>query len=78
MGIDMASKPEKTELVVHRKNRFSASIAEFLLIFRLRARRTPEQAVGVMQRALRMVVVTCENWFGKAADSTKPGPDKRD
>ena len=78
MDSDMASKPEKTELVVRRKNRFSASIAEFLLIFRLRARRTPAHAVGIMQRALRMVLVTCENWFGKAADSSKSGPGNRD
>ena len=77
MSIDMASQPEKTELVERRKNRFSAGVAEFLLIFRLRTRRTPDNAVGVMQRALRMVLVTCENWFGKA-NSSRSGPDKRD
>lgn len=77
MDIDMASQPEKTELVVRRKNRFSASVAEFLLLFRLRARRTPESATSVMQRALRMVLVTCENWFGRS-DSSKTGRDKQD
>lgn len=73
----MASKPEKAELVVTRKSRFSASVAEFLLVFRLRARRTPESAVNVMQRALRMVLVTCENWFGKSV-SDKAERDKPD
>lgn len=77
MDIDMASQPEKTELAVPRKNRFSASVAEFLLLFRLRARRVPENAAGVMQRALRMVLVTCENWFGRR-DATKAGHGKRD
>ena len=73
----MASKPQKTELVVTRKNRFSASVAEFLLLFRLRARRTPTSADSVMQRALRMVLVTCDNWFGKAR-SAGAGRDKPD
>ncbi len=77
MDIDMASQPEKTELVVKSKNRFSTSVAEFLLLFRLRARRVPENAVGVMQRAIRMVLVTCENWFGRA-DSPRHERDKRD
>ncbi len=77
MDIDMASQPEKTEVVVRRKNRFSASVAEFLLLFRLRARRVPENAVGVMQRAIHMVLVTCENWFGRS-DSSKAESVKRD
>lgn len=77
MKIDMANQPEKKELVVRHRNRFSASVAEFLLLFRLRARRLPENAAGVMQRAIRMVLVTCENWFGRA-DSSKTGRDKRD
>ncbi|MEP6965367.1 MAG: hypothetical protein ABI845_07760 [Polaromonas sp.] len=77
MDIDMASQPDKTELVVRRKNRFSASVAEFLLLFRLRARRGPENSASVMQRALRMVLVTCENWFGRGK-ADKSGHGKRD
>lgn len=77
MGIEMASKPEKTELAVTRRSRFSASVAEFLLVFRLRARRVPENAAGVMQRAIRVVLVTCEHWFHRA-DSAKAEHDKRD
>ena len=77
MDIDMASQPDKNELVVRHKNRFSASVSEFLLLFRLRARRVPENAAGVMQRAIRMVVVTCENWFGRGK-ADKSGHGKRD
>lgn len=77
MDIDMASQPDKHELVVRRKNRFSASVSEFLLLFRLRARRAPEDAAGVMQRAIRMVLVTCESWF-RRGDGKKGGPDKPD
>ena len=76
MDIDMASQPDKNEIVVRHKNRFSASVSEFLLLFRLRARRVPENAVSVMQRAIHMVLVTCENWFSRG-DSNKDGPDKR-
>ena len=47
----MAQKPENPPLVAHRKSRITASLAEFFLIFRLRARRTPRAAVGMMDRA---------------------------
>lgn len=77
MKSDMASQPpEKKEIELRRKNRFSAGVAEFLLLFRLRARRVPETAATVMQRALRMVLVTCENWFSRG-DQIKARHDKR-
>ena len=72
----MASQPDKNQIVVRHRNRFAASVSEFLLLFRLRARRVPENAAGVMQRAIRMVVVTCESWFGRGG-ADKGGPDKR-
>lgn len=75
-GTEVADKPENTDMVGGRKNRFSVSIAEFLLVFRLRARRTPASAASIMARALRMVLVTCEHWFGRA-DTPRSGPDKR-
>lgn len=73
----MAQKPENPPLVAHRKSRITASLAEFFLIFRLRARRTPRAAVGMMDRAFRMVQVTCKNWFGRTQDSKPTPPDKK-
>lgn len=74
----MAKKPENPPLVTHRKSRFTASLAEFFLIFRLRARRMPSAAVGVMDRAFHMVQVTCKNWFGRAQNDKSDPPDKQD
>lgn len=75
-GTEVVGKPENTDMMARRKNRFSASIAEFLLVFRLRARLTPASAASIMARALRMVLVTCEHWFSRA-DTPRSGPDKR-
>jgi hypothetical protein len=47
---------------------FPASVAEFLLVFRLRARRRSTLSRDMMERALRVVLVTCKNWFS-ASDS---------
>lgn len=76
----MARKPDIAPLVPHRKSRLTASLAEFFLIFRLRARRTPSAASGVMERALRMVQVTSRNWFGRThkEDDKPTTPDKKD
>jgi len=46
---------------------FPSSIAEFLLVFRLRARRRSALSGDMMERALRMVLVTCKNWFSNSA-----------
>lgn len=46
---------------------FPASIAEFLLVFRLRARRRSALSGDMMERALHMVLVTCKNWFSNSA-----------
>lgn len=45
---------------------FQASIAEFLLINRLRARRPAAPSADVLERAARIVFVTCKNWFAPA------------
>jgi hypothetical protein len=42
---------------------FQARIAEFLLIHRLRARHKSAPSVDVLQRAERIVFITCQNWF---------------
>lgn len=43
----------------------NASIAEFLLINRLRARsgQRRQQAAEILERAAQIVFVTCKNWF---------------
>ena len=48
---------------------FRASLAEFLLINRLRARIRPvepAQAADVLQRGAQIIFVTCKAWFGDA------------
>ena len=40
-----------------------ARIAEFLLILRLRARHKSEPSADVLQRAERIVSITCQDWF---------------
>jgi len=47
---------------------FPSRIAEFLLVFRLRASRRSALSGDMMERALRVVLVTCRHWF--AGDSS--------
>jgi hypothetical protein len=42
---------------------FPASIAEFLLVFRLKARRRSTLSADILERAVRVVFITCKNWF---------------
>jgi hypothetical protein len=58
--------------VAKRKLGFQASIAEFLLVNRLRARRPAQPSADVLERASRIVFVTCQNWFAKPR--TRPAP----
>jgi hypothetical protein len=51
------------EEVAKKKIGFQASIAEFLLVNRLRARRPAAPSADVLERAARIVFVTCQNWF---------------
>ncbi|SFB83794.1 hypothetical protein SAMN05216344_10458 [Polaromonas sp. OV174] len=55
---------------------FPASVAEFLLLFRLRVRRSSALSVDVLERAARVVLVTCQNWFSPGT-APKSGPGKR-
>lgn len=43
---------------------FPVSIAEFLLVLRLRARRPASPCGDILERAVRVVFVTCKHWFG--------------
>jgi hypothetical protein len=67
-GIDVATSPATAmvPLTPRRQAGFSASISEFLLVFRLRARRSSVSSTDVMDRAVRMIVVTCQHWFAAA------------
>lgn len=56
---------------------FPARIAEFLLVFRLRARRPSTLSADILERAVRVVFVTCKNWFS-GSDSQTPPPRRRD
>ncbi|MFZ2296006.1 MAG: hypothetical protein WAW46_13340 [Polaromonas sp.] len=60
-GADVATRPV-TPVDVGQK-RFPASIAEFLLVFRLRVRLRAARSADVLERALRVVLVTCTHWF---------------
>ena len=46
-----------------RRPGFPARIAEFLLVFRMRARRSKRPS-GILERAVQVVLVTCRHWFG--------------
>ena len=51
---------------------FKASLAEFFLVNRLRARsHQSKQAAEILERASHIVFVTCKNWF--AEEDQKPG-----
>ncbi|MEO6322386.1 MAG: hypothetical protein ABIR56_17000 [Polaromonas sp.] len=52
---------------------FPACIAEFLLVFRIRARRSKYSA-DLLERAVQVVLVTCKHWFGA---SDHPQRDSR-
>ena len=51
---------------------FKASLAEFFLVNRLRARsQQSKQAAEILERASHVVFVTCKHWF--AEEDQKPG-----
>jgi hypothetical protein len=66
--------PSRTHLSViapQRPVRFPARIAEFLLVLRLRARRRSASSADVLERAVRVVFVTCQHWFGISGESPR-------
>ena len=66
--LDIAHRAANLPVPVPVRAGFQAGIAEFLLVIRLRARRRAEPSADVLERAARIVFVTCKNWFA-AADS---------
>ena len=80
-----SSKEEPREAASHpvpaiapqRQVGFPARIAEFLLVFRLRARRRSALSADILERAVRVVFVTCKHWFG-GTDSPAPRPRRHD
>jgi hypothetical protein len=55
--------------VVRRVDRLRASLAQLLLVTRLRARTRRDLAVDLLERAAHVIFVTCKNWF-------LPSPDR--
>lgn len=54
---------------------FNASIAELLLVNRLKARICPvTQATDILERASNIVFVTCKNWFSSTAERSPQRP----
>ena len=49
---------------------FPARVAEFLLLFRLSARRRSALCGDMLERAVHVLVVTCKSWFCAEADRT--------
>jgi hypothetical protein len=54
--------------VYKRKLSFQASIAEMLLVNRLKARTQQDQAAHMLERAAHVIFVTCKNWFATGDD----------
>ena len=69
-----AAKALLPALAPQRALGFPSRIAEFLLVFRLRARRRSALSTDILERAVRVVLVTCQHWF---AGLDKHQPRKR-
>ncbi|MDB5964584.1 MAG: hypothetical protein JWQ72_1084 [Polaromonas sp.] len=64
--------PEPPRLGLSKGLNFNASIAELLLVNRLKARiQRRTHAPEIMERASHIVFVTCKNWFS-SADGKSP------
>jgi len=51
---------------VKQKAGLQASLAELLLVNRLKARTQPDQAARMLERATHIIFVTCKHWFSHA------------
>lgn len=56
---------------------FPSRISEFLLVFRLKARRRSTLSADILERAVRVVLVTCKHWFS-STDAHTPRPRKHE
>jgi|SRR5687768_11571660 hypothetical protein len=73
-GLRATTAAQLPEPVARKKMSFQASIAEFLLVNRLRARKRAEPSADVLERAAHIVFVTCKNWFAARKEGR---PDHR-
>jgi hypothetical protein len=62
-GLRAPAAAQLPEPIAQKKMSFQASIAEFLLVNRLRARKRAQPSADVLERAAHIVFVTCKNWF---------------
>lgn len=76
-GEDKPASHPVPAIAPQRQVGFPARIAEFLLVFRLRARRPSTLCADILERAVRVVFVTCKHWFA-GADSTAVRPQRHD
>lgn len=53
---------------VRRVDRLRASLAQLLLVARLRARTRRDLAVDLLERAAHVIFVTCKSWFLASPD----------
>lgn len=67
-----AKAPLKPAARSRREINFRASLAEMLLILRLRARSRTSASQDVLERGAHVVDVTCKNWFGQDASEKSP------
>ena len=61
-----ATAPNRLPAVIKSKMTFQASIAELLLVNRLKARSQKDQAARMLERASQIIFVTCKSWFSQA------------
>lgn len=68
------SPPKDDDAELRRVDGQRASIAQLLLVARLRARTRRDLAVDSLERAAHVMFVTCKNWFAASPDLDKPLP----
>lgn len=68
---DPAANHPVPAIAPQRQIGFPSSIAEFLLVLRLKARRRSALSADILERAVRVMFVTCKNWFA-GTDSHTP------
>ena len=74
---DPAARHPLPAIAPQRQVGFPSRIAEFLLVFRLRARQRSTLSADILERAVRVVFVTCKNWFS-GSDPHTPRPRRHD
>lgn len=68
---DKETKANLPAIVAPRPVGFPASVAEFLLVLRLRVRRPSVAGGSLMERAAQVLLVTCKSWFSSLVTSKR-------